>query len=96
MQGGKLVSIATIIADGDIEAEMAEAEKRGVKKIFGVRSDIDTRGDMEKIADLVETGAVTMPPIECFELEDVSAAHKKIEGGHVRGKLVLRVDENLK
>jgi NADPH2:quinone reductase len=89
--GGKLVSIATIVGDGDIEVDMVEAAKRGVSKVFAMMTDSDSRKDLEKIAALVTTGSVTMPPIECFDLADVSAAHRKIQDGHVRGKLVLRV-----
>ena len=93
--GGKLVSIATLVGDGDIEADMAEAEKRGVSKIFAIMNDADSGKELAKIAQLITTGSVTMPPIECFELEDISAAHRKVQGGHVRGKLVLRVAGDL-
>lgn len=93
--GGKLVSIATLVGDGDIEADMAEAAKRGFSKVFAIMNDVDCGKDLEKIAELVTTGSITMPPIECIELEDISAAHRKVQGGHVRGKLVLRVADDL-
>ena len=89
--GGKLVSIATLVGDGDIEADMAEASKHGVSKIFVIMTDVDCSKDLSKIAELVASGDITMPPIEPFELSDISAAHRKVESGRVRGKLVLRV-----
>lgn len=89
--GGKLVSIATLVGDGDIGADMAEAAQRGVSKVFAIMSDMDSRADLEKIAELVVTNVVAMPPIECFELDDIAEAHRKVQAGHVRGKLVLRV-----
>jgi NADPH2:quinone reductase len=88
---GGLGSFATLVGDGDIEAAMSEAARRGVKKIFAIMADVGCGKDLEKIAELVTTGALTMPPIECFELADVAAAHRKIESGRVRGKLALRV-----
>lgn len=93
--GGKLVSIATLVGDGDIEADMVEAAKRGVSKVFAIMNDVDSRQDLETIAELVVKGVVTMPPIECFALEEVAEAHRKVQGGHVRGKLVLRVAGDL-
>lgn len=89
--GGKLVSIATLVGDGDIAADTAEAKQRGVEKIFAIMNDVGCSVDLGKIAGLIATGTVSMPPIECFELADIAAAHNKIESGRVRGKLVLRV-----
>lgn len=93
--GGKLVSIATLVGDGDIEADMAEAAKRGVTKIFAIMSDTDAATELAQIAELLNSGAVLMPPVECFELENIATAHRKIESGHVRGKLLLRLAADL-
>ena len=93
--GGKLVSIATLVGDGDIEADMAEAVERGVTKVYAIMSDFDAGRELAQIAELVEAGSVSMPPIECFELDNISAAHRKVQSGRVRGKLVLRVAGDL-
>ena len=91
MPGGKLVNIATLTEDGDIEADMANAERRGCKKILAFLTDESLGEDMQNLIKLVGNGQLKLPPIESFELDDVAQAHKKLETGHVRGKLVLRV-----
>lgn len=45
------------------------------------------------IARLLESGAVRVHVDEVFALEDAAAAHAKLEEGHTRGKIVLRVTE---
>jgi NADPH2:quinone reductase len=42
---------------------------------------------------LIDAGLVQVPPINVLTLGDAALAHKMIETGHVRGKLVLRVAE---
>jgi len=92
---GKLVSIATLVGDGDIEGDMAEAAKRGVSKVYAIMNDTDAGNELAKIAELVEAGSVNMPPIELFALDNISEAHRKVQTGHVRGKVVLKVAGDL-
>jgi NADPH:quinone reductase-like Zn-dependent oxidoreductase len=48
-------------------------------------------GDLEKINSLIEAGKLH-PVIErVFTLEQIADAHRLSEGGHVRGKIVLRI-----
>jgi NADPH:quinone reductase len=89
--GGRLVSILTGTADGDIERDRKEAEARGFHKI-AFRIDFDrARDSMREIINLIDRGLVQVPPIEVLPLEDAARAHQIIETGHVRGKLVLKV-----
>ncbi len=90
-QGGRLISIATLTVDGEIEADIAEAEERGFKKIYAMLDDTELGNTLQKIIALVSTGKMKLPPVENFELDDVIQAHKKLESGHVRGKLALRI-----
>src|SRR5579864_7152087 len=88
--GGRLVSILTGTADGDIERDRKEAEARGFHKI-AFRIDFDrARDSMREIINLIDRGLVQVPPIEVLPLEDAARAHQIIETGHVRGKLVLK------
>jgi NADPH:quinone reductase-like Zn-dependent oxidoreductase len=43
------------------------------------------------ITNLIDAGLVRVPLIEMLPLEDAARAHRMIETGHVRGKLVLKV-----
>ena len=48
---------------------------------------------MREITNLIDAGLVRVPPIEMLPLEDAVRAHRMIETGHIRGKLVLKVAE---
>lgn len=90
-RGGRLVSIATLVADGDIAAETAEAKALGVRKIFAIMDSREAGRELEEIGQLLAAGAVRPPPIEVYPMADVRAAHERIQSGHVRGKLVLEI-----
>jgi NADPH2:quinone reductase len=91
--GGRLVSILTVTADGDIERDRKEAEARGFRKITFLIDFERARDSMREITNLIDTGLVRVPPIEMLPLEDAARAHRMIETGHIRGKLVLKVAE---
>jgi NADPH:quinone reductase len=89
--GGRLVRILTVTADGDIEGDRKEADAQGFRKITFVIDFERARDSMREISNLIDAGLVCVPPIEMFPLEDAARAHRMIETGHVRGKLVLQV-----
>jgi len=49
------------------------------------------RPHLERIVQLVESGAVRPPEITIYPLSEAIAAHKVSEGRHLRGKLVFKV-----
>ena len=80
---GVLVTIPTVTADDIISA----AEEMGLRAHgMTVRPDIF---HLDEIAELIEDGDVKVHIEKAFSLEDVAQAHELLEGGHVRGKLVL-------
>lgn len=80
---GVLVTIPTVTAD-DI---VSEAEAMGLRAHgMTVRPDAF---HLDEIAELIEGAEVKVHIDQSFPLEQASAAHEKLEGGHVRGKLVL-------
>ena len=89
--GGRLVNILTVTADGDVERDRQEAERRGLRKIVTLIDFARARDSMRKITHLIDGGLVRVPAINEFPLEDAARAHQLVETGHVRGKLVLRV-----
>ena len=89
--GGTFVSIPTLVDDGDIMAAIEAAELRGIKREFSVMDDNNCAGSLQKMADLLASGDIQMPPLQEFALKDVAAVHRQIQGGHNRGKIILKV-----
>ena len=80
---GVLVTIPTVTADEIISA----AEEMGLRAHgMTVRPDVF---HLDEIAELIEDGDVKVHIEKAFALDDVAQAHELLEGGHVRGKLVL-------
>jgi NADPH:quinone reductase-like Zn-dependent oxidoreductase len=49
------------------------------------------RQHLERIVELVTKGAVKLPEIKVYKLQDAAEAHRVSEGRHLRGKLVFKV-----
>lgn len=80
---GVLVTIPTVTADEIISA----AEELGLRAHgMTVRPDVF---HLDEIAELIEDGDVKVHIDKAFPLDEVAQAHELLEGGHVRGKLVL-------
>lgn len=80
---GVLVTIPTVTADEIISA----AEAMGLRAHgMTVRPDVF---HLDEIAELIEDGDVRIHIEEAFPMTAVAQAHGLLEGGHVRGKLVL-------
>lgn len=80
---GVLITIPTVTADEIISA----AEDMGLRAHgMTVRPDVF---HLDEIAELIEDGEVKIHIEHAFPLEEVAQAHEQLEGGHVRGKLVL-------
>lgn len=90
-KGGVLVSVATLVGDGDIEGDIALAAKRGLRKVFAVMSDDNSQQDMDDIIALIVSGKVKTPPLTILPLEKAGEAHQLLQDGKVHGKLVLKV-----
>jgi NADPH:quinone reductase len=88
---GRLVNILTATADGDIERDRQEAERRGFHKLAFLVDFEPAQQSMWKITNLIDRGSAHVPPINVLPLEDAIRAHQTIETDHVRGKLVLNV-----
>jgi NADPH2:quinone reductase len=84
--GGRLINILTVIADGDVERDTKEAERRGFRKTVFIIDFERAQESMREIANLIDRGLVHVPAINVLPLEDAALAHQMIETGHVRGK----------
>jgi NADPH:quinone reductase-like Zn-dependent oxidoreductase len=63
------------------------AVEHGAKHVF-VRASAD---QLQWLVDLVATEALKVEVQRTFPLEQAAAAHRLLEGGHVRGKIVLTI-----
>jgi len=86
-KGGRLVAIAGGVTD-DVK-KIAEA--KGLKKAsaYLVQSNGD---DMEQLAELLEAGTIKPYISKIFSLDQIGEAHKHVETGRTRGKIVINVD----
>jgi alcohol dehydrogenase len=48
---------------------------------------------LHTIAHLVDTGRVTAVIDSLYDMKDTAEAHRKVEEGHVRGKVVIKIEE---
>jgi NADPH:quinone reductase-like Zn-dependent oxidoreductase len=84
---GLLVNAPT----GSWPTMQAEAEAAGVRATaYKVAPDARS---LEQITALIDNGAVRVNIDSVFELADGASAHRAIEAGHTRGKIVLRVSD---
>ena len=83
--GGLIVNAPT----GSWPTMVADAEAAGMRAT-GYRVSPDGR-TLAEIGRLIDAGQVRVHVEKVFDLEDAAEAHRAIESGHTRGKLVLRV-----
>lgn len=84
---GLLVNAPT----GSWPTMLAEATAAGVRAT-GYKVSADARV-LDTITALIDNGTVRVNIDQVFDLADGAAAHRAIEGGHTRGKIVLRVTD---
>jgi enoyl reductase len=89
--GGEATGISVeLVADRSRVATLVDmdssTEKYGIRRLVGGRS-AEVLGEL---ADLAARGELQLP-IRTFPLADAVAAHRQVESGHGRGKVVLTV-----
>lgn len=90
--GGKLVSIATITHDGDVEAQMASAKAANKHFVLAIVSDANMANELNQLVTLVQQKLVRFPATKTYAMNDMTQAHLELEAGHVRGKLIIKID----
>jgi NADPH:quinone reductase-like Zn-dependent oxidoreductase len=69
-----------------------EAPKPNRNDVVSLRPPVGrSRAAMERVAELVQSGAVRPPVIKLYRLSEAADAHRLSEGRHFRGKLVFKV-----
>ncbi len=82
--GGWLVSITGPVAPEETEAARASGIMVLVKP---------NAGQLREIARLIDDGAVKVTLDAVYPLEKVADAHRHVDGGHTRGKVVLKIGD---
>ena len=91
VRGGVLVSVPTLVGDGDVEADMALATERGLTKVFASVNPESADCDMTEILALIESERVRTPPLQELPLEQAGQAQTLVEEGKVFGKMLLHI-----
>jgi NADPH:quinone reductase-like Zn-dependent oxidoreductase len=82
--GGTIVSLPSGVSESVSEKAAAQA-KKGI--FFFVHSN---KNDIQKIASLLENGTLKSHVSRKFSFDEVSEAHRLLESGKAKGKLVLK------
>jgi NADPH:quinone reductase len=93
-RGGIVCPIGTLIADEPTyDVELATAA--GVTVIPTISNFANQPRQLRALVDAVAAGTLRVPAIEVLPLSEAGQAHRLIQAGHVRGKIVLEVNPAL-
>ena len=73
-------------------ADYAGAQQTGVTFSGGMGTSRAVHA-LSEIGELIDSGRFTLPVAQTFPLDQISEAHRLSETGHVRGKLVVLLDD---
>jgi len=90
--GGALVVIGTLIAD-EPRPPRHEASRRDISVVTAMSSREREGTQLRALVDALGSGRIQPPAIETMPLASVAGALSRLKEGHVRGKLVLLLDE---
>ncbi|MDE2410873.1 MAG: NADP-dependent oxidoreductase [Sphingomonadales bacterium] len=93
-RGGVITNIGTLIAD-EATIEPAAAKAAGVTVIPTVSAFPEQPRQLAALVDALAAGRIQAPEITELPLDQAAEAHRRIQGGHVRGKIVLAVNAGL-
>jgi enoyl reductase len=88
--GGEALDVSVAVAPKErivTVADWAGAARLGIRRIGTERS----RLRLETLTHLYEQGLLRIEVMKSFPLADAAAAHRLVESGHARGKVVLAV-----
>lgn len=87
--GGVLETTRAVLKAGGRHASIADGS---VKEAGGLHLWVRPSGpDLQALADMADAGQLTVPIARTFPLEQTAEAFALSQGGHVRGKIAIRV-----
>lgn len=90
--GGSFVEIETLISQAS-EEEVAAGAAEGVRIVSNMIAVMRQPEHLAGLARLCAGGRVRPAPTEVLPLAEAAEAHRRVESGHVRGKIVLQVND---
>jgi NADPH:quinone reductase-like Zn-dependent oxidoreductase len=93
-RGSVVTPIATLIADEPMP-DPARAAELGVSVIPTMSNYANQERQLTALVDALAAGRIRAPQLEILPLAKVADAHRRIQAGHVRGKIVLEVNADL-
>lgn len=91
--GGIVAPIGTLIADEPLP-DPARAAERGVRIIPTIADFARQERQLTALVAALAEGRIHAPASEILPLADAAEAQRRVAAGHVRGKLLLAVDES--
>ena len=88
--GGTIAPIGTLIAD-EPQHDLARAAARGVRVVPTIASFERQGRQLRALVEKLERGVFDPIALARMRLAEAAEAHRRIEEGHVRGKIVLEV-----
>ena len=93
-RGGLVTPIATLIADEQMP-DAERAAERGVSIVPTMSNYANQGRQLTALVEALAKGRIRAPQIDSLPLDQAPEAHRRLESGHVRGKIVLEVDSTL-
>ena len=89
-RGGIICPIGTLIAN-EPRIDGAAAEAAGVAVILTISSFSNQPRQLRALVDALATGRISAPDMTILPLAEAGEAHRRIQQGHVRGKILLEI-----
>lgn len=93
-RGGIVAPIGTLIADEPMP-DPARAAELGVSIVPTIANFARQERQLNALVDALGAGKIKAPAIEILPLAQAGEAHRRVKDGHVRGKILLAVNEAL-
>jgi NADPH:quinone reductase-like Zn-dependent oxidoreductase len=91
-RGGVIAPIGTLIAN-EPQPDAARAAAGGVRVVPTMSTFPNQGRQLRALVAALAEGRIRPPALEMLALGDAAEAHRRVQAGHVRGKLLLRVAE---
>lgn len=93
-RGGIIAPIATLIVD-ELSVDPARAEALGVRVVPTMSNHTNQPRQLRALVDALSAGKIRAPELTILPLDQAAEAQRRVQDGHVRGKIVLEVNPAL-